>query len=90
MTCNHSNTTETGETFRNGSKHTGLWCADCGVWLKWLSKKIPDDYVFWFGKHKGKKFMEVVKEDPDYCHWIMSSGVLSETQKGVLTRLLHA
>ena len=26
------------------------------------------------GKHKGKRFEEVMKEDPSYCSWVVTLG----------------
>jgi hypothetical protein len=32
--------------------------------------KLYRDFKVGFGKHKGKTFAQLVKEDPDYCLWV--------------------
>lgn len=49
-------------------------------------KETVDSYVFRFGKYKGIKLTDVVKEHPDYIEWAKSN-VDSEPLKGLLAQL---
>ncbi len=44
------------------------------------------DEVFNFGKHKGKKVADVLREEPSYYNWMMNGDFQEDTKK-VLTRI---
>jgi len=35
-------------------------------------------YVFKYGKQKGNSFTDVLKQDPDYCAWVLSKRITKE------------
>ena len=44
----------------------------------------PDNYVFNFGKHKGKTFNEVLKKDKSYLEWLKGQKFVREPLKTFL------
>ena len=41
------------------------------------SKNVPmrlrRDYIFWFGKHRGKKIIDILDQDSSYCKWFVET-----------------
>jgi uncharacterized protein (DUF3820 family) len=41
------------------------------------SKNVPmrlrRDYIFWFGKHRGKKIIDILDQDFSYCKWFVET-----------------
>ena len=57
----------------SGNFHLGEYCQSCGERQRWVPQnknKDPYEVVFYCGKYKGQKVMEICKTDPRYCHWI--------------------
>ena len=56
---------------RAAGPHRGLYCADCGGWIRWVQKQLaPDEaleFVMPFGKHKGEKMGDI---PDDYLDWV--------------------
>ena len=56
----------------------------------WIRTNAPDvadmtaGPVLQFGKYRGSLLSEVVKEDPDYCQWILSASEEAEASRGFL------
>jgi hypothetical protein len=55
------------------------------------SPEPMDDDVVTFGKHMGKKFVEVYMQHPDYCEWVMDTVAQADTftPSAELQRLAH-
>lgn len=63
MECKHIVTHEIEK-----SPYIGLYCADCGKWLKWMPQnRDPSDFVMPYGKFKGRKFCEMPEW---YIKWL--------------------
>jgi len=72
--CEHE-ITLTEQTFSNGTKHLRKDCLKCGRMLGYQGYKTAADSVLFFGKYKGRTFLEVAKEDPDYLHWLAGQDI---------------
>jgi uncharacterized protein (DUF3820 family) len=75
MDCKHEKTIEknlcdeaTGEV-----KKIGIYCADCGKWIKWKRFVDNADFVMPFGKHKGKKLKHIFSMDLEYSKWAVKN-----------------
>ena len=80
MSCSHSETIEQPKVFLDGTKHIELLCKTCGNHIKYVSHKTPEDYSFHFGRYKGMKFLDVIKQDRSYAEWIIADGILKRGQ----------
>ncbi len=66
--------TEEFKTFSNGTKHIAGYCPLCGSFVKYIPQQLdPLEKRMPFGKHKGKKLVEIPK---DYLLWALDSGAL--------------
>jgi len=61
-------------TYSNGTEHLKGTCPICGSTTTLPKKKEFKDYVFFFGKHKGKNITEVPE---DYLIWTIESDTAS-------------
>ena len=69
MACCSGNTIE-----RPKGPHQGLYCSDCGKWLKWIPKKVSwKEFVMPFGKHKGKTLLKISEIDDTYLPWSVNN-----------------
>lgn len=51
-------------------KHIGIYCSECGKWIKWKPQnKDWRSFVMPFGKHAGKKLADIAGCDYDYLKW---------------------
>jgi len=71
MECKHKETIEknlcdeaTGEV-----KKIGIHCVDCGKWIKWKTFVEDEYFVMPFGKFKGQKIVDIVKNEKQYALW---------------------
>lgn len=48
--------------------------------------RIGFETILWFGKYKGKKFKDVLKENPSYLNWLLSK-TKYEFKKEILTKV---
>jgi uncharacterized protein (DUF3820 family) len=46
--------------------HLGLYCGDCGKWIKWIAQNHPLEAMP-FGKHKGTPFNKLSDEYLIWC-----------------------
>ena len=66
--------------------HVGLYCGDCGRWIKWLAQNNSIS-VMPFGKHKGKPFKEI---PIDYIDWVLKNVELKDNlRKALELELIH-
>lgn len=76
--------------YRKNGPHVGEYCTECGKWLQWISQAL-EDFVWPVGaKHRGKKIMQILKEDPSYLMWAaenMSAKNLRERAKQALEHI---
>lgn len=72
----------------NGTDHKRALCPACGT-EQWraLPQGKPID-VFYFGKYKGRQIMEIVKEDVNYCKWLLSQNI-KDKLKLTIDEALH-
>lgn len=66
---------------RPKSPHLGLYCRDCGKWIKWVSQNNPIA-IMPFGKYKGTKIEELPQ---DYLNWILENIHLNPNLHAVLS-----
>ena len=66
-------------------KKIGIYCADCGKWIKWESFVDDADFVMPFGKFKGQKIVDIVKNEKTYALW--ACGNLKGSLKARFVRL---
>jgi len=85
--CKHTNTRKehmadetTGEV-----KKIGIYCSDCGKWIKWESFVDDSDFIMPFGKFKGQKIADIVKNEKAYALW--ACGNLKGSLKARFARL---
>lgn len=48
--------------------HIGLFCENCGRYLKWVPQPWQQ-FTMPFGKHKGHRLADVVRDDREYVEW---------------------
>lgn len=70
MECLHTDTVEYPQTFKNGTVHIRLECANCNSFIKWKPKPL-DDFKLWFGKYKNEKLKHIPN---DYLLWYIRNG----------------
>ena len=70
--CSHVTTGERDRVIANGEKRIELFCIECGYGIRFVSHKTIDDFILWFGKHKGLKAVDVIKFDRPYIEWMLS------------------
>ena len=46
-----------------------------------------DTPIMLFGKHKGEKIVDVMKNDPKYIEWIMNKSDMNERLKKLIEKL---
>lgn len=63
--CGHCKKEQEIKVKQNG-KHQRADCMVCGKYIKFV-EGADGDFVFWFGKHKGKMFKDIPK---DYLIWV--------------------
>ena len=80
---------------RGNAKALWWFCEKCASrWARQavaevnLSLEPLNDDIVTFGKHMGKKYVEVYMTDPKYCEWVMESVAQSEASEQHL-RLAH-
>jgi predicted nucleic acid-binding Zn-ribbon protein len=71
MDCKHENTAEREKIFSNGTKHIERYCVDCGRHIQYVSQN--KEYIFYFGKYKGKSLRDVLSEDYNYVYWLLEN-----------------
>lgn len=85
--CSSKNIKETERLFADNTKHIELKCADCDKFLQWKNYVPLEEKRFFFGKYRGKKFIDVAMNDLNYCEWVAKNGMI----KGInLILLLEA
>ena len=52
-------------------KHIRANCSSCGSYIKFLPQE--GEYIFYFGKHKGKTLEEVAREECTYIEWCLKN-----------------
>ena len=57
------------KTFEDGKIHVQASCKHCGGFLKWWPKVTDEEFEMPFGKYKGKKLTDIIKDDRDYAVW---------------------
>ena len=93
--CKHP---EDDMIIRGNAKQRWWMCTKCAS--RWnrlevaevnASPEPMDDDVVTFGKHMGKKFVEVYMQHPDYCEWVMHTVAQADTftPSAELQRLAH-
>ncbi len=45
------------------------------------TRKVGLNYIFKFGKHKGKTFLDVMLSDKQYIRWLYNNGDIEFTKK---------
>lgn len=74
----------------NGTVHIELQCKGCKKFLGYAPKlSVVADVkkeqligdVIPFGKHKGTPFIELAKNYPDYCHWLIDKSNITGSTK---------
>lgn len=69
--CNSKKIALNEKTFSNGTIHLEMKCEDCNKHNGYAPQNIePNKFTMPFGKFKGKTFVEIDMEDPDYVRWI--------------------
>ena len=79
---------------RGGNQSDKMWwvCKDCHArWRRYPMSKMlelepDDDSEVSFGRHMGKKFLQLETEDPSYCKWVIQT---YETDKTMCEGLQH-
>lgn len=54
----------------DGKFHLRSFCISCKEAFQLLKSVPNDEFAMPFGKHKGKKLSDLVKENPDYVRWL--------------------
>lgn len=54
------------QKFKNGTTHLRIDCKACGRFIQYAPTSSDEDFKMPFGKHKGKRLVEVPKE---YLVW---------------------
>lgn len=78
----HISDEKTGEV-----KKIGIYCSDCGQWIKWEAFVEDNDFVMPFGKFKGSKITDIVKNESVYALWAVTN--LSGGIKKRFERLMY-
>ena len=52
--------------------------------------KLSCNHIFWFGKYKGKKIIDVLDQDFSYCKWFVETyPVKNETMYIIQTKIFN-
>lgn len=86
--CKHTKTDKRYRADENTGevKKIGIYCADCGKWIKWESFVDDADFVMPFGKFKGQKIVDIVKNERDYSLYAINN-ILKGSLKARFVRL---
>ncbi len=86
--CKHTTTKKEYRADENTGevKKIGIYCADCGKWIKWESFVDDADFVMPFGKFKGQKIVDIVKNERDYSLYAINN-ILKGSLKARFVRL---
>ena len=63
------------QTFNNGATHIKATCAICTSYVAYVrqfdpNEDKPGDWIFPFGKYKGKPLNDLLSIDPGYLYWV--------------------
>jgi len=73
ISCKHCGYSGTPLISKNGP-HLSAYCPECSAYIKHMPKEVKTDFVFYFGKYKGKKLTELTTpQDAQYLHWLLQS-----------------
>ncbi len=70
-------------------QHQKAICIECGMYIKFMPQPM-EEFRMPFGQYKGKRLINVVREDRQYFVWLMSQslkpGILKERIKCLLEK----
>jgi hypothetical protein len=66
------------QKFSNGTVHLRKQCSKCGKFMGYQQKPLKDDFVFYFGKHKGLRLDQVPLS---YLKWLIEQDWVKENLK---------
>lgn len=88
--CNESLVFRLESIHSNGTVHIELQCKNCKKFLGYAPRlsivtdvqeeKIKTD-VIPFGKYKGTPFIQLAKNYPEYCHWLVDKSNIRGSTK---------
>jgi len=68
-------------------KKIGRYCTVCGKWLKWEAFVADEDFVMPYGRFKGSKIKDIVKNEKVYALWAVTN--LDGSLKKRFERLMY-
>lgn len=85
--CGKEYTELTAWVVRSGP-HLRAECSECGRFLQFLRQPI-DAFLMPFGKHKGRRLVELAATEADYLNWMLNQDWLKDNLRHRIEEALH-